>query len=98
MLGCIYLLLLAAGETKAQTPSAAAQEIVATVDDEPIYAAEVTRLLNKVARGHDVNPAVSPLLKAQILEEIVDHRLVLAYARRRAPLPRRKRSTWSWAN
>jgi parvulin-like peptidyl-prolyl isomerase len=87
MLGCICHLLLVAGETLAQTPSAVAQEVVASVDNEPIYASEVTRFLNKVVRGHDVNPAVSPLMKAQILEEIVGRRLVLAYARRMGCAP-----------
>jgi parvulin-like peptidyl-prolyl isomerase len=85
---CICHLLLIAGETLAQKQSAAAQEVAATVDDEPIYVAEVTRLLNKVVRGHDVNPEVSPLMKAQILDEIVDRRLVLAYARRTGCSPK----------
>ena len=85
---CICHLLLVAAETMAQTPPSVAQEVVATVDDEPIYAAEVTRLLNRVVRGHDVNPAVSPLMKAQILEEILDRRLVLAYARRTGCAPK----------
>ncbi len=87
MLGCVCHLLLLAGETLAQTPSAASQEVAAIVDDDPIYTAEVTRLLNKVAQGHDVNPAASPLLKAQILEEIINRRLVLAYARRTGSAP-----------
>ncbi|MGA2062275.1 MAG: peptidylprolyl isomerase [Thermoguttaceae bacterium] len=87
-LGCICHLLLVAGETLAQKQSAVVQEVAATVDDEPIYAAEVTRLLNRVVRGHEVNPAVSPLMKAQILEEIVDRRLVLAYARRTGCAPK----------
>jgi parvulin-like peptidyl-prolyl isomerase len=86
-LGCICNLLLVASVTMAQKPSAAAQEVAATVDDEPIYVAEVTRLLNKVARGHEVNPAVSQLMKAQILNEIIDRRLVLAYAHRTGAAP-----------
>jgi parvulin-like peptidyl-prolyl isomerase len=81
-LGCICHSWLLAGETTAQKPAPVAKEAVATVDNEPIYTADVARLLNKVARGHDVNPAVSPLLKAQILEQLVNRRLVLAYARR----------------
>ncbi|MGA2799382.1 MAG: SurA N-terminal domain-containing protein, partial [Thermoguttaceae bacterium] len=87
-LGCICRLLLVASEALAQKQSATVQEVVATVDDDPIYSAEVTRLLNKVARGHDVNPVVSPLMKAQILEEIVNRRLVLAYARRTGCAPK----------
>jgi parvulin-like peptidyl-prolyl isomerase len=87
-LGCICHLLLIAGEILAQKSSATAQEVVATVDDEPIYASDITRVLNKVVRGHDVNPAASELMKAQILEEIVDRRLVLAYARRTGCAPK----------
>ncbi len=70
-----------------QTPPSGTDAVVATVDNEPIYAAEVTRLLGKVVQGHDVNPAVLPLLKAQILEEIINRRLVLAYARRTGSAP-----------
>src|SRR3989304_5337455 len=86
-LGCICHLLLIACETLAQKPSADMQEVVAAIDDEPIYESDVIRLLNKVTRGHDVNPAASPLLQAQILEEIIDRRLVLAYARRMGTTP-----------
>ena len=56
--------------------------VVATVDGQPIYFSEVQRLLGKVSRGQEVNPAALPVLQAQVLSEIVDRRLVLAYARR----------------
>ena len=63
--------------------SGAAQiAVVATVGGEPIYAKEVSRLLGVVARGKPVNPQALPALQAQTLQEIVDRRLVLAYARR----------------
>jgi parvulin-like peptidyl-prolyl isomerase len=89
LLGTICHLLLTTGKTWAQEPSAATEEVAASVNGEPIYAAEVIRLLNKVTRGREVNPAALPLLKAQILEQIVNRRLVLAYARRTnsAPTP-----------
>ncbi len=78
---CICYLLLPAGNTLAQK-AAATGEIAAVIDDEPIYAEEIIRLMNKVTRGRDVNPAVLPLLQARTLQEIIDRRLVLAYARR----------------
>ena len=56
--------------------------VAATVGDEPIYAAEVGRLLAKTTGGKPVNEAAQPFLRAEILEEIVSRRLVLAYARR----------------
>jgi len=55
---------------------------VATVDGQPIYLSEVERLLGKVSHGQEVNPAALPVLQAQVLSEIVDRRLVLAYAQR----------------
>jgi hypothetical protein len=55
---------------------------VATVGGEPVYAREVSRLLGTVVRGKPVNPQALPALQAQTLEEIIDRRLVLAYARR----------------
>lgn len=71
-----------AGTASAQEePSGGGPVVVATVGKEPIYAAEVHRLLGKVTRGQKVNPQALPVLQAQTLAEIVDRRLVLAYAR-----------------
>ncbi len=50
-LGCFGYLLLTACETWAEKPPAAIEEVAVTVGDEPIYAAEVMRLLGKVTRG-----------------------------------------------
>ncbi|NQU21835.1 MAG: peptidylprolyl isomerase [Candidatus Nealsonbacteria bacterium] len=67
----------------AQSESAdEADVVVATIGDEPIYARDVERLLKKATGGKDVNPAALPVLQAQVLLEIVDRRLVAAYARR----------------
>jgi parvulin-like peptidyl-prolyl isomerase len=57
------------------------EAVVATVGGEPIYAREVERALGTVTRGQQVSPAALPLIRAQVLEEIVNRRLVLAYAR-----------------
>jgi len=78
----ICVLALAAGRTWAQAPSSDGQEVAAKVGDEPIYAGEVSRLLEKVTRRTKINPAALPALKAQTLAEVVDRRLVLAYADR----------------
>jgi len=63
-------------------PAAGPDVLVATVGDDPIYARHVDRVLEQVAGSREVNPAVLPVVKAQVLDEIIDHRLVLAYARR----------------
>jgi len=56
--------------------------VVATVADQPIHASAVDRLLGKITCGQEVNQAALPVLQAQVLAEIVDRRLVLAYAER----------------
>ncbi len=56
--------------------------VVATVGGEPIYAREVERLLHSATEGREVNPALLPVFRAQVLSEAVSQRLVLAYARR----------------
>jgi peptidyl-prolyl cis-trans isomerase C len=56
--------------------------VVATVGDEPIEAGEVNRRLDAVTRGKKIAPDALPVVQAQVLSEIVDRRLILAYARR----------------
>lgn len=75
--GCFYLTFLAASATAAQS-----ETVVATVDGQPIYARDVERMLSEVAAEKQINPAARPLVEAQVLSEIVDRHLVLAYARR----------------
>jgi parvulin-like peptidyl-prolyl isomerase len=76
--------LLGTSYAAAQDPPSAEQRVVvATVGDEPVYVAEVDRLLDKVRREQKVNPPALPVLRAQVLAEIVDRRLVLAYAKRK---------------
>jgi parvulin-like peptidyl-prolyl isomerase len=60
---------------------------VATVGEDPIRAGEVARLVTKVTRGQPATPAALSILQAQTLEEIIDRRLVLAYARRKDEAP-----------
>ncbi len=84
-----FLVACGAAGARAETTSsgaassgAADSAVVATVGGEPVYAKEVSRLLGVVVHGKPVNPQALPALRAQTLEEIVDRRLVLAYARR----------------
>ena len=56
--------------------------IVASVGDEPITAREVERLFSKAIGKRQIGSAAAPYLRAQILEEIIARRLVLAYAQR----------------
>ena len=81
--GCLCLIVSGRSQAYAQERSSANHDVVAaTVDGQPIYFSEVQRLLGKVSRGQEVNPAALPVLQAQVLSEIVDRRLVLAYAKR----------------
>jgi parvulin-like peptidyl-prolyl isomerase len=81
--GLICCLLFGAVQLRAEKPAIGVEEVAATVGDDPIYVAEVNRLVKRIAQGREVNPAALPLLQAQALEEIVDRRLVLAYAKRK---------------
>jgi parvulin-like peptidyl-prolyl isomerase len=88
IIGCLCTALLSAGRASAQRePPPQRQAVVARVDGEPIYAAEVTRLVQKVTQGKNLGRAALPLVQAQVLSEIVDRYLVLAYARRTKSAP-----------
>jgi parvulin-like peptidyl-prolyl isomerase len=63
-------------------PVPASDAVVATVGDEAIRAGEVDRLLAKATRGKKPAGESRRLLQAQLLEEIIARRLVLAYAQR----------------
>ncbi len=78
---CWAILPARAGSAESETP-AEQDVVVATVDGEPILASHVDRLLERTVQGREVHPAILPPIQAQALSEIVDRRLVLAYARR----------------
>ncbi len=88
---CLFSLLQIAVPAFAQSESVAAptteSAVAATVGDDPIAVAEAQRLLDLVFR--DKKPAGEGLrvAQAQVLEEIVNRRLVLAYARRTGDAP-----------
>jgi parvulin-like peptidyl-prolyl isomerase len=73
---------LAAGRSVANDPPSEQDVVIATVDGEPIHSGDVQRLLKTITGGKEVNPAALPWLQAQVLAEIIDRRLVLAYAKR----------------
>jgi parvulin-like peptidyl-prolyl isomerase len=76
--------------TASLPPSALAadsQTIVATVGDETIRLVEVERLAAKLSQGKKPSPASRPYLQAQLLEQIIARRLVLAYAQRADEAP-----------
>lgn len=83
----LIILLAGIGPALRGMSPAVADEVVATVGGEPIYRREVTRLVAAATRGQQVHPAALPLVEAQVLSEIVDRRLVLAYARRTKAAP-----------
>ena len=88
VVGLIFMLclfvegMLPGFQEKADGPPIPPDAVVATVGEEPIFAREVQRWREKVARGKRLSPDAVPLLQAQVLEEIVNRRLVLASAKR----------------
>lgn len=87
--GCFALLLLVTSTfAEAADPEGNhASAVVATVGGDSIDAAEVARLLKSAVGSQKVSPAALPVLQAQVLAELVDRRLVLAYARRNEDYP-----------
>jgi parvulin-like peptidyl-prolyl isomerase len=88
-LGLTFVATLALAGASASDPQAARSGVIAaTVGEEPIDASEVARLLKAATRDRKVSPAALPVLQAQALAEMVDRRLVLAYARRTGEYPK----------
>ena len=82
-LWCLCMTMPGAGGASRKSESPVEQNVViATVGGEAIYAGDAQRLLGKVIAGQGEDPAAWPILQAQALSEIIDRRLVLAYARR----------------
>ncbi len=75
---------------QAASPATDPETVVANVGNEAIRAGDVERLLTAATKGKPIQPEALPLVHAQVLDEIVSRRLVLAYARRRGELPGEK--------
>jgi parvulin-like peptidyl-prolyl isomerase len=74
----------------ALSTAAAASTVVATVGDDPVELAEVERMMELVFPGKKPTGDLLEMAQAQVLEEIIDRRLVLAYARVAGGLPSEK--------
>ena len=61
--------------------------VAATVGSDRIRAGEVQRLAAKATRGKKFDAESVRILQAQVLEEVISRRLVLAYARRTGETP-----------
>jgi peptidyl-prolyl cis-trans isomerase C len=70
-------------------PAAPAVEgkTAATVGGEPISATEAERLVVMITRGKKLTPPLVAFARAQVLEELIARRLVLAYAQRIGDAP-----------
>lgn len=79
---CCRAAILLAWTFAATAHGQPASEVAATVGQEPVRIAEVDRLAAIATRGQSVADWAMPVMRAQVLEEIVARRLVLAYARR----------------
>jgi len=78
----------AAAQRRSSAPAADSDRVVATVGDESISRGDVARLVAKIALGEEVPAQVLPRVQAQALSELVNRRLVLAYARRNGAMPK----------
>lgn len=88
VMAVLAILMVPAAGFVSPTTSAAAPdreadvEIAALVGEEAISVEEVRRMVESVAGGRKLAPALRPMAEAQVLEEIVARRLVMAYAKR----------------
>jgi parvulin-like peptidyl-prolyl isomerase len=60
---------------------------LATVADEPILMGEARQVLDRAVRGKKVSPEMMPYARAEVLEDLIARRLVLAYAQRVQEMP-----------
>jgi parvulin-like peptidyl-prolyl isomerase len=87
-IGCVWTAVLLAARASAQDePPVGRDAVVAIVGGEPVLRSEVERLLETAVRGQEVDPAALPVFQARVLSELIDRRLVLAYARRTNSAP-----------
>jgi len=80
-----------------RAPAQAAETVAAKVGDQTICVRDVDRLVAVTTRGQQVHPQSLPLVRAQVLEELIERRLVLAYARRMKDAPAQEEIDRSWA-
>ncbi|MCR4413909.1 MAG: peptidylprolyl isomerase [Thermoguttaceae bacterium] len=90
VVGLTLVAFVARAAGQAASPATVPEAVVAKVGGEAIRACDVERLLKAATKGKPIQPEALPLVQAQVLEEIVSRRLVLAYARRRGEVPGEK--------
>jgi parvulin-like peptidyl-prolyl isomerase len=78
----VAMLCLAAAGPASAAATPGDSTPVATVAAEPILLGEARRTLDESLRGKKLSAEMLPYAQAQVLEELVARRLVLAYARR----------------
>jgi parvulin-like peptidyl-prolyl isomerase len=83
----LHLALCTAGLYAAEPAAISPETVIATVGDGPVQSREAERLLARVTRGKKIAPEALPYARAQVLEEIVARRLVVAYAERAGEAP-----------
>ena len=82
----LFGFLLIATPSLAQ-PGPTEPAVAATVGDDPVEVAEVQQMMDLIFRNKKPTGDLLPMAQAQVLEEIVNRRLVLAYAHRAGDVP-----------
>ena len=84
------LILITSDVSATEATGSRATTVVATVGDDPVELAEVQRMMDLVFPRNKPSGELLPKAQAQVLDEIINRRLVLAYARRTGDLPAEK--------
>ena len=83
----LFAFLLIAAPAFAQSAPAAESAVAATVGDDSIEVAEAQRVTSAILRGKKLAGDLLQAARAQVLEDIIKSRLVLAYAHRIGDTP-----------
>ena len=84
---CLFAFLTLALPPFAKPAPPAESAVAATVGDDPVEVAEAQRMMDAIFPDKKPAGDLLPMAQAQVLEEIVNRRLVLAYARRVGETP-----------
>ena len=83
----LFGFLSIAAPALAQPESAAESAVAASVGDDPVEVAELQRLIDSIPANKKPAGDLLPIASALMLEEVVNQRLVVAYARRAGDAP-----------
>jgi parvulin-like peptidyl-prolyl isomerase len=84
---CLFALLSIAVPVLGQSQPTTESPIAATVGDDPVAVIEAQRMMDSIFRDKKPTGDLLPAAQAQVLEEIVNRRLVLTYARSAGDVP-----------